>query len=210
MIPSVLQGIQGIRWKYMTNLEDLRNHLHHPKGEVFVIIHLQELTARNLQTFMSWLRFKIRLNFIFIAEMVERACFNLYPLPSQTLVLFQSEGIRIKDAVMRKLMGLDVKSRKMERAPVRSKVMVKKSVMMEKSPTGQAVRFLREGLMQDFSKSGAQIRVVDSGIQEKDFVSLMYQNRHGHWVSVESQVRWAANTNQGYQILGVQFLALNA
>ncbi len=193
----------------MSNLEQLRSHLHHPKGEVFVVIHLPELTERNLLTFMSWLRFKIKLNFIFITEKVENACFSLYPLPPQMLVLFQSEGVRLKDAVMRKLIGLHVYSRRMERVPVHSSIMVKKSMMVEDSPAGQSVQFLREGMMQDFSKSGAQIRVADSCIQEKDSVSLMYQNRHGHWISVQSQVRWVADIGSGQQLLGVQFLAVN-
>lgn len=209
-IPSVLKGLDGVKWTCISNLESLKNHLKSSTGEIFVIVQLQELTHRSLQAFVEWLKFKVKINFIFIVQSIESTCFKFYPLPSQILVLFESEGKRIQDAVMRKLVGLPVQSRKQERLPVQSQVMVKKSALTEESPTGKSVQFLREGQMQDFSKSGAMIQVEDTKLKAKDFVSLMYQNRHGHWVAVESQVRWVSELNNGNQVLGVQFLAVKA
>lgn len=75
---------------------------------------------------------------------------------------------------------------------------------------GELIQFLRDGQMQDFSRGGALIALKEKGVQEKDLVSLIYKNRHGQWVSVESQVRWVVSTAQGEQIIGVQFLAVSA
>lgn len=208
-IPAVLNGLVEVQWTCVNSLEQLKTYLDRPQGELFVIVQLQELSQRSLQAFSTWIKLKVKIHFIFIVQSIESACFKMYPLPEQMLVLFQSEGERIAKAVMRKLVGLKVQSRKQERLPAQSQVMVKKSALTEESPTGKSVQFLREGVMQDFSKGGAQLEFEEIKVKAKDFISLMYQNRHGRWVSVESQVRWVSVLNNGKQVVGVQFLAVN-
>lgn len=132
--------------------------------------------------------------------------FNL----SSSQFFSSSEGKGFGELVTQCIHRITVKSRKHERMQVESKVMLKKSMIAEKSPVGGMVQFLRDGQMQDFSRGGALVTLKEAGVREKDFISLMYQNRHGLWVSVESQVRWVVSTIQGEQIIGVQFLAVSA
>ncbi|MNY58721.1 hypothetical protein D3C86_1950910 [compost metagenome] len=64
--------------------------------------------------------------------------------------------------------------------------------------------------MVDFSQGGAQIAVKQAGVAAKDFISLMYRDAKGAWVSVESQVRWVRPTPEGEHLVGIQFLAVSA
>ncbi|WP_374079724.1 PilZ domain-containing protein [Bdellovibrio bacteriovorus] len=180
------------------------------QGEIFVIVRVENLTQRLVQAFLNWGKLNVKLSFIFIAQTIEKTAQQVAFANTQMLFLFESEAPRIADLVTRRLLGLAVKSRKQERITVQSQVMLKKSVFAEESPTGRGVQFLREGQMQDFSKGGAQISIGQGQVKIKDFISLMYQNRHGQWVSVESQVRWVVSTAAGDQIIGVQFLAVSA
>lgn len=210
-LPPYLQGLKGVRWRYAQTPEELKKLLMSQQGEIFVIIRSESLSERTVQAFMSWGKLKLKTSFIFIAQNIEKAAHQLTLANSQILLIYESEGLRIADIVTRRLLGLAVKSRKQERVPVQSQVMLKKSMVVDESPTGNTVQLLREGQMNDFSQGGAQIAVCEGGgVFVKDFVSLMYQNRHGRWVSVESQVRWVVSTNTGEQIIGVQFLAVSA
>ncbi len=209
-LPPYLQGVEGVRWHFSRNTEELKRYLMFQQGEVCVVVRSDFLSLRTVQAFTSWLQFNAKLSFIFIVQTIESAAYQMSLMSPKMLFLFESEGARIGNLVTRRLMGVPVKSRKQERVPVQSQVMLKKSVVAETSPTGGGVQFLREGLMNDFSKGGAQVSLGQSGVRVKDFVSLMYQNRHGRWVSVESQVRWVVSTTSGEQIIGVQFLAVSA
>ncbi|MEK2645124.1 PilZ domain-containing protein [Bdellovibrio sp. BCCA] len=175
-----------------------------------MIIRVETMTQRLIQAFISWGKTNMKLSFIIIAQTIEKAAQQVAFANNQLLFIFESEGLRITDIVTRRLMGLPVKSRKQERMAVQSQVMLKKSVLAEESPTGRGVQFIREGQMQDFSKGGAQISLTQGTVRLKDFISLMYRNRHGQWVSVESQVRWVVSAANGDQIIGVQFLAVSA
>ncbi len=101
-----------------------------------------------------------------------------------------------------------MESRRQERFSIQSAVMLKKSVVSDSSPTGEGVQFLKEGVMVDFSEGGARITLKEESVHPKDFLSVMYKNRHGKWVSVESQVRWVRGFADGRQHIGVQFLAV--
>lgn len=209
-LPSYLQGLRGVRWHFTQNPEELKQYLMKQQGEIFVIVRVENLTQRLVQAFLNWAKLNVKLSFIFIAQTIEKTAQQVAFANTQMLFLFESEAPRIADLVTRRLLGLAVKSRKQERITVQSQVMLKKSIFAEESPTGRGVQFLREGQMQDFSKGGAQISVGQGQVKIKDFISLMYQNRHGQWVSVESQVRWVVSTATGDQIIGVQFLAVSA
>lgn len=209
-IPLCLQGVQGVRWFLPQGPLQLKQFLQSQDGEVFVVIRVKHLTERVLQAFLSWNRIYLKLSFIFVAEVIENAVHQVGDLKSRLLLFYESEGERISKAVTRRLLGFDVRSRRQERKLVQVPVMLKKSITEEKSPTGKGVQFLKEGQMRDFSKGGAQIELGQTCVRLRDFISIMYQNRNGEWVSVESQVRWVVSTSQGQQLVGVQFLAVSA
>ncbi|MDG0817420.1 PilZ domain-containing protein [Bdellovibrio svalbardensis] len=175
-----------------------------------MIVRSDFLSPRTVQAFISWTQLKVKMSFIFIAQTIENSVYQLGLGSSTVLFLRESEGAAITGIVTRCLNGQGMKSRKSERQPVQSPVMLKKSMVAEQSPTGGGVQFLREGSMTDFSQGGAQIEVTQGLVRVKDFVSLMYQDQCGKWVSVESQVRWIAASVTGQQIIGVQFLAVSA
>lgn len=208
-LPPYLGDLAGVRWNFAASTEQLKQFLYSHQGEYTVIIHADFLSLRTVKAFASWAQQSSRLSFIFIAQTIENAVFQLTDA-CRSLFLFEAEGERITALIYRFFSGKPLKSRRQARQPVQSQVMLKKSIFADQSPTGAGVQFLREGQMNDFSQGGAQIAIEDGGVRERDFISLMYQNRHGRWVSVESQVRWVVSTTEGEQIIGVQFLAVNA
>lgn len=175
-----------------------------------MIVRSDFLNLRTVQAFMSWTQLQSKMSFIFIAQTIENSVYQMGLGNSRVLFLRESEGSAITGIVTRCLNGLGAKSRKSERQVVQASVMLKKSMVAEQSPTGGGVQFLREGSMIDFSQGGAQIEVTQGLVCVKDFVSLMYQDQRGKWVSIESQVRWVASSVTGQQIVGVQFLAVSA
>ena len=208
-VPDYLQGLQGVRWVYPQGPKELKSYLDQQDEEVFVVVRVSNLTQRVIQAFLSWSHLYLKLSFIFIAQTIENTAHQMDALSSKVLFLYESEYLRISEVVTRRLMGLVVKTRKQERKPVATSVILKKSLTDENESAGR-VQFLKEGQMRDFSKGGAQIHLGQECVRLKDFISLMYQNRNGEWVSVESQVRWVVSTGAGQQLIGVQFLALSA
>lgn len=209
-LPDYLTQLRGVRWRWAQSTEKLKQLLNSQQGEICVIVRSEFLNIRTVQAFLSWAQLKGRMSFIFIAQTIENSVYQEGLGNSRVLFLRESEGTRITELVHRCLNGLGVKSRKAERLPVQSPIMLKKSMMAIQSPTGAGVQFLREGSMKDFSQGGAQIEISTASVSVKDFVSLMYQDQQGKWVSIESQVRWVASSVAGNQIIGVQFLAVNA
>ncbi len=209
-LPTYLTQLRGVRWRWAQSPEKLKQLINIQQGEICVIVRSDFLNLRTVQAFMSWTQLKAKMSFIFIAQTFENSVYQLGLGNSTALFLRESEGSSITGIVTRRLNGLMAKSRKSERQPVQAAVMLKKSVIAEQSPTGAGVQFLREGSMKDFSQGGAQIEVTQGLVHVKDFVSLMYQDQRGKWVSIESQVRWIASSVTGQQIIGVQFLAVSA
>lgn len=209
-LPAYLQNLRGVRWYRSAGIEDLRQFLAQQSGDIFVIIRSDVVSPRLLEAFLSWTTMKVKATFIFIGQKVERAAYQLSLNHPKILILRESEGPRLSDLVTRRIQGQVVKSRKQERKPLMAQVMLKKSAYTSDSPTGKLMQFLREGCMKDFSQGGAQISLPETLVSAKDFISLVYQDHQGKWVSVESQVRWAVSTERGEQIIGVQFLAVSA
>lgn len=210
VLPPYLQAVKGVRWNIFQDLKSLNKYLMEQKGEVTLVVKSTFVSLKAVEVFLAWGNSKIKLSIIFIAQTVEKKAYQLSFTNPKMIFLYESQGERLSHLVTRCIRGDSVKSRKFERVRVLSQVMLKKSVITEKSPVGGAVQFLRDGQMQDFSRGGACITLKQGGVREKDFISVMYQNRHGLWVSVESQVRWVVSTIQGDQIIGVQFLAVSA
>ena len=202
--------LRGVRWRWAQSTEKLKQVLNTQQGETCVIVRSEFLNIRIVQAFLSWAQLKGRMSFIFIAQTIENSVYQLGFGNSRVLFVHESEGSRITELVHRCLSGLGVKSRKAERLPVQSPIMLKKSMMAIQSPTGVGVQFLSEGAMKDFSQGGAQIEISTASVSVKDFVSLMYQDQQGKWVSIDSQVRWISSSVAVNQIIGVQFLAVNA
>lgn len=174
-----------------------------------MVVRSESLSLRTVQAFLSWMQMTCQLSFIFIAQTIENSVFHLSKQDLKILFLRESEGRAISSILTHCLNGGLLKSRKQERIPVQAAVMLKKSSVSAQSPTGAGVQFLREGAMNDFSQGGAQIEIPYGPLALKDFVSLMYKDQSGKWVSVESQVRWTASSPGGQQIIGVQFLAVS-
>jgi hypothetical protein len=209
-LPSYLKKLSGVRVHRMKTLEELKEFLQTQKGDVTVIIQSQNLSLRTAQAFLSWGQLKLRWSFIFISQVIEKAVYQLVNQGHPILILRESEGERISEILTRRIFGGLIKSRRQERLNVQSPVMVKKSAYAKNSPTGKWVQLLREGAMVDFSQGGAQIAVKQAGVAAKDFISLMYRDAKGAWVSVESQVRWVTLTPEGEHLVGIQFLAVSA
>lgn len=209
-LPSYLHDLRGIRWFRSKNVDELKQFLSSQKNEIFVLIRADVITPRLLEAFLSWQFVKAQVIFIFIGHLIEKAAYQTSLNHKHILLLRESEGLRINDIVTRRISGEALKSRKQERKPLAAQVMVKKSSLDIASPTGKMVQFLKEARMKDFSQGGAQITLPQQTVGFKDFVSLMYQDGSGKWVSVESQVRWVVSMPSGEQIIGVQFLAVSA
>ena len=205
-MPAYLTDLRGVRWNFAQDPEELKQILKLRHGEVCVVIRTKELNERVVKAFLSWTKIKTKLSFIFIAQTIENAVYQLTLNSPAALVVRESDGRAIPFLIARCLNGLRLKSRRQERIPVDSPVMLKKFSTDPYSPTGAGMQFLREGEMKDFSQGGALIKVKDGMVSSKDFVSLMYQDANGKWVSIESQVRWVATSPLG-QVIGVQFLA---
>ena len=205
-VPAYLAELRGARWHWARDPEQLKQILKMRHGEVCVIVRTEKLTERVVQAFLTWTKVKPKLSFIFIAQAIENTVYQLTLNSSAVLVVRESEGRTITNLVSRCLNGLSLKSRRQERIPVDSPVMLKKFNADPQSPIGSGMQFLREGEMKDFSQGGALIKVKDGMVSSKDFVSLMYQDANGKWVSIESQVRWVSTSPLG-QVIGVQFLA---
>lgn len=207
-LPLYLQNLRGVRWYRSQSVADLKEVIKSYQGEIHVVVRSDVLSLRAVQAFMSWGHARIKASFIFIAQSIEKSVHQMALNHPNILVVRESEGDKITSIIMRRIQGERLKSRKQERVPVQSVVMLKKSVTSDTSPTGEWVQFLKEGMMVDFSQGGAQITLDEESVQRKDFLSLMYKNQHGKWVSVESQVRWVQGYTDGRQVVGVQFLAM--
>ncbi len=208
-LPDYLQAVQGARWLFAKDPAEFRQLLARQAGELLVVVKTKFLAVRTVETLASWASSHPRLSFIFVVETVEKAAYQVALNQPSWLFVYEQEG-RVAEAITRRILGLTVKSRRQQRVEVKAPIMLKKSMTVEHSPIGGNVQVLKEGEMNDFSKGGAKISLQSCGIKVKDFVSLMYRNKNGRWVSVESQVRWVVSTASGLQVMGVQFLAVSA
>jgi hypothetical protein len=210
MMPSYLQSVKGVRWLLAQDPSEFRDHLARMSGEITVVVKADFLRLRTVETLSAWAQSHVRLSFIFIIQSIEKAAYQVSLNQPKWLFVYESEGQRVTEIITRRVQGQTIKSRRQERVEVKSPVMLKKSMIADKSPTDGKVQVLKEGEMKDFSQGGAKVSIESSGIKVKDFVSLMYKNSSGRWVSIESQVRWVVSTASGKQVLGVQFLAVSA
>lgn len=208
-LPTYLQSVENVLWIQPQSLEELKSLPLKTKEQYFIVVHSKEVNVRTVQAFLSWSKFQPQLQIIFIGQKVEKATHQLALSNSQVLIVFESEGRRIADIVTRCINGLSVKSRKRERSPLRSLALVQGSSLGVGRLT-KSQQAVMEGVMTDFSRGGAQISLQSAGLNPKEFVSVLYRDERGKWVSVESQVRWVLESAAGVQTVGVQFLAVSA
>ncbi|MNT55202.1 PilZ domain protein [compost metagenome] len=145
-----------------------------------------------------------------VAQTFENSCYKL-TLERQDLVLIrEKEADSLQTILDRWTRGERIYSRKKERITVKTPVMVKKSAMNLHNPAGSSILALAEGKMRDFSASGACLDIPALGMMPKEFLNVIYMSQDGKWVSVECQLRWVQKTQEGRQLVGVQFLAVSA
>lgn len=209
-LPAYLDNLRGVLWHFSRSATDVRQFLGTVTGEIFVVVKSPQLSLRMVEAFLSWTQLNKKLNFIFIAQTIEKTVHQMALNHPQMLVVFASEGARITHIMTQRLMGVPVKSRKRERQFVQVQVVLQPSHFTHQGSSGSPMPLLGEGQMQDFSQGGAQICLRKGGVRPKDFVKLMYRDHRGEWVAVESQVRWVATASDGQEVLGVQFLAVSA
>ncbi|KYG64865.1 hypothetical protein AZI86_11725 [Bdellovibrio bacteriovorus] len=210
VLPPYLEGLMGVRWLFAKDPREFRQILAKQPGELIVIVKADFLGVRTAETLSSWAQSHPRLSFIFVVQAIEKAAYQVSLNQPKWLFVYESEGPRLTEIITRRIQGKSTKSRRHERVQVRAPVMLKKSMTADKAPQGGKVQFLKEGEMQDFSQGGAKVALDSTGVKVKDFVSLMYRNSAGRWVSIESQVRWVVSMASGKQVIGVQFLAVSA
>lgn len=210
VLPDYLKNVKGVRWLYAKDPQEFKHILFKIQGELIVVVKADFLSLKTVETLSFWAKSQPRLSFIFVIQAIEKSAYQVSLNQPKWLFVYESEGARITEVVTRCIQGKPTKSRRQERVEVRAPVMLKKSITADKSPIEGKVQFLKEGEMRDFSQGGAKVALETGGLKEKDFISLMYKNNAGRWVSIESQVRWVVSTASGQQILGLQFLAVSA
>lgn len=209
-MPAYLQDIDSIRWHQARSSEELKQLLKIFRQQARVVVRSDFLSKKTLEAFLSWSRAGLEINFIFIAQTIENSAYQAGLEHPEVILIRESERKNIAQILERALEGKIVRTRRQERVSVQSQVILKKSALSSTSPTGAWVQMLREGSMHDFSAGGARISLEQGSLRSRDYISLMYKNDQGQWVSVESQVRWVVSTGRGTEIIGVQFLAVSA
>lgn len=209
-MPAYLQGLDSIQWHQARSSEELKQLLKIFRQDARVVIRSDFLSKKTLEAFLGWTKAGLRVFFIFIAQTIENSAYQVSLGHPEVVLIRESERKNIAQILERALEGKIVRSRKQERVSVQSPVILKKSALSITSPIGAWVQMLREGQMQDFSAGGARVSLEQGSLRSRDYISLMYKNDQGQWVSVESQVRWVVSTGRGTEIIGVQFLAVSA
>lgn len=207
--PEELRVVPGLSWSFVKTTDELQAALEVCEKEVFVVVRFSMLTVRALETFLKWGRLNLKAHFIFLVQTIEDRAQTDLRVNARIMVVVEGEAnCSIAELVQKRIFGVSVEARRETRIAVTSPVIIKKSSLVAEDMPG--VQFLREGAMQDFSRGGARLRVLGGGVSKKDFVSVMYRDTNGSWVAVDSQVRWVRNLESGQQVVGVQFLAVNA
>lgn len=208
-LPWELKQITGVRWHYLRDKESLVAKLKEFEGDIFVVIHSDYVNSRTIYAFLSWLGINSKLSFIFIAKNIEKNSYQLALASPRILILLESEGERLKEAVTRCLRGETVITRKRERFRANNSVILQNSQVMPGLAQNNS-DFLGSGQMLDFSRGGAQISVQMGTLRLKDYFILVYQDINGHSVAIEAQVRWLRAYGAEIERVGVQFIALSA
>lgn len=220
-LPQNLKELSGIRWRWARTVEDLKNFINHvpavkAKDPIWIIVCTKFLTLMAIQSYSTWLQADRRLNVIFLSNAADPAVYKMNLSKQRMFLLKESEGASIEAYVSSSFQNQktqqvkpNIARRRQERFPVSSTVILKK-IMVARGANDRGVQFLREAMMTDFSKNGAQLKVTKGIVSEKDFIILIFQDKQGKWLTVESQVRWMSPTLNEEQDVGVQFVSVSA
>lgn len=203
-IPVYLQELVGVRFYRIGSKEDLISALE-TNEEVFVLVDVSFLNGAMVEVVRLLMKKFIKSYFIIISEVVENSAFISLMKDIKVLLLHRQDK-NLTTLISKFLQGEKVLSRKHERVTVHNEVIIKKSILTQEAEE-KALFSLKDGMMLDFSRGGARVLSKDLEVKVKDFLNLMYKNKNGKWVSVESQVRWTQCLDGGEVLLGVQFIA---
>ncbi len=203
-IPVYLQELVGVRFYRIGSKEDLISALE-TNEEVFVLVDVSFLNGAMVEVVRLLMKKFIKSYFIIISEVVENSAFISLMKDIKVLLLHRQDK-NLTTLISKFLQGEKVLSRKHERVTVHNEVIIKKSILTQEAEE-KALFSLKDGMMLDFSRGGARVLSKDLEVKVKDFLNLMYKNKNGKWISVESQVRWAQYLEDGEVLLGVQFIA---
>lgn len=203
-IPIYLQELTGIRFYRAGSKEELFRALQ-ANDEVFVLVDVSFLNGTMVEVVKQLMKKFVKSYFIIVSEVIENSAF-ISLLKELRILLLQRQDKDLAILIAKFLRGEKVLSRKHERVVVHNEVIIKKSILAPDDEE-KALFSLKDGMMLDFSRGGARILSKDFQVRVKDFVNLMYRNKNGKWISVESQVRWTQCLDGGEVLLGVQFIA---
>lgn len=203
-IPVYLQELMGVRFYRVGSKEELFSALE-TNEEVFVLVDVSFLNGAMVEVVRQLMKKFVKSYFIIISEVIENSVFISLMKDLKVLLLHRQDK-NLTTLISKFLQGEKVLSRKHERVTVHNEVIIKKSILAQEAEE-KALFSLKDGMMLDFSRGGARVLSKDLEVKVKDFLNLMYKNKNGKWVSVESQVRWTQCLDGGEVLLGVQFIA---
>lgn len=203
-IPEYLQDMRGVRLYRVGSQEELLRVLQ-ANDEVFVLVDVSFVNGVMVETIRQLMKKFIKVYFIIVSEVIENSAF-ISLMRDVKVLLLQRQDKKLPDLLSKFLRGEKVLSRRYERTILHNEVIIKKSQIA--GPVDEKTHLaLKDGMMLDFSRGGARILSKDFKVKSKDFVNLMYRNKNGNWISVESQVRWTQVLDGGEVLFGVQFIA---
>lgn len=209
-LPNFLAVLRGFRQRELSTTADLQAHLVRSAQRSLIFVELKHAAAGEISSYLSVLPDTSGSFYIFVCESLDPSVFQLQMKSKKFVALRKGEQLMIGELARLWQQDKPLFSRRNDRQVVQAPVMVKKSNYNATSPTGSGITTLKDGQLQDFSVSGARVMVRATSLKLKDFISLMYMSDQGQWVCVEAQLRWIQERKDGFQELGVQFLAMSA
>jgi PilZ domain. len=208
--PFYLHKVKGFKVQTQANMESLRRAFADTSRRTVVLVGLDYCGRKQIDQLLERLPQSSSVTLIVVAQTFESTCYKVTLERSDLVLVREKEADSIQSILDRWANGERIYSRKKERIPVKTPVMVKKSALNIHSPAGSSILALAEGRMRDFSASGACLDIPALALAPKEFLNVIYMSQDGKWVSVECQLRWVQKTEEGRALVGVQFLAVSA
>lgn len=221
-LPESLSHLENIEWRWVANEEVLKSFLvslpiDKITDTVWVVVTSKFLTLNTLEIFLGMALLEKRLSFIFLTDNLQKTIKLERFEKNRIKILSESQSSSVGEIIFSDEIQAQEKtsmeqfdSRKYERSHVKSKIILKKQ-KPEGEPLGRGeIQYLQECQLNDISPGGARILVAKGILAVTDFIVLIFQDKRGEWLTVESQVRWMASSLTAYQDVGVQFLKVKA
>ena len=223
-LPESLSRLENITWYWAANEEVLKSFLgslpiDKITDTVWVVVISKFLTLTTVEGFLGMAFAEKRLSFIFLTESLQKAIDPHRFEKHRIKILSESQAASVSDIIFSDDISARVKvpmedffSRNYERSNVKSKIILKKQKQKqsEKDFDRNEIQYLQECQINDISPGGARIFVVKGILAVTDLIVLIFQDKRGEWLTVESQVRWMGSSLTAYQDVGLQFLEVKA